>query len=372
MQNQNIHPPQAVAPGLSQPLRLGEQKKDGTAKGSAVLIAILIHALILMLLGFIVLAGLQPDPPELMVESSNVEAPVKVDPKRFAKPAKPEPSAPSMAKAMVISSIAPASITVPSIEETDSFEPGMGNDFGAGLGIGTGGFGGGGVGFFGSTSTAERVVFIVDVSASLSEKQFTMIKEELTKSLKRLAANIQYQVIFFAGPAWFAENELVSRKGKQFTLKDGRQEYIWNTPGPAHLYELKNRKDLPSAKWKQASKANIHKTNKQIEKVRKIFGTDWEWPLKLALEQMEPKPDVVYFLTDGATGDGSKTLEEIDKINRRTGKKAKINTIAMMEPRAAGLLRQLAKDAGGQFTIVHEDGTTTVDGKPNKKKKKKK
>jgi hypothetical protein len=60
------------------------------------------------------------------------------------------------------------------------------------------------VGFFGSTSTASRVVFIVDVSASLSSKQFEMIKKEQTKSLMKLAASIQYQVIFFAGSAWFA------------------------------------------------------------------------------------------------------------------------------------------------------------------------
>ena len=355
--------------------RPGTERQDGVAKGSAVGIAILVHVLILFLLTLIVLQTMKDDAPELVVESSNVEAPVKVDPKRFSKAAKPEPSAPSLAKAMVVATMMPSAVSVPEVEDTNQFEFGMGDAFGAGLGIGTGGSGGGGVGFFGSRSTANRVIFIVDVSASLSEKQFSMIKRELTKSLDRLAPNIQYQVLFFAGPAWFAEDEFVKKSQRRFTLKNGRDEYIWDTTGGAHNYEVKNRKGLPVAKWRSASKANIHKTNKQIEKVRKIYGTDWEWPLKIALQQMDPKPDVVYFLTDGVTGDGEKTLDEIAKINRGQGKKAKINTIAMMQPRAASLLRKLAKDAGGQFTIVHEDGSTTVDdmrgGGPEKRKPKK-
>lgn len=358
------HQPQAYPmPGqqANPAQRAGAQPHDGVAKGSALGIAFLIHLLILFVLTLIVLQSMKEDAPELVVESSNVEAPVKVDPKRFANAAKPEPSAPSMAKAMVVATMTASPVSVPAVEDTDQFEFGMGDAFGAGLGIGTGGSGGGGVGFFGSRSTASRVVFIVDVSASLSEKQFSMIKEELTKSLNRLAPNIQYQVIFFAGPAWFAEDEFVSKAKRSFTIKGGSQKYIWSTKGGAHMFELTNRKDLPVAKWRPANKANIHKTNKQIEKVKKIYGTDWEWPLKIALQQMEPKPDVIYFLTDGVTGDGEKTLEEIAKINRGKGKKAKINTIAMMQPRAASLLRKLAKDAGGQFTIVNADGSTTVD-----------
>jgi hypothetical protein len=83
---------------------------------------------------------------------------------------------------------------------------------------------------------------------------------------------------------------------------------------------------------------------------------------------------VIYFLTDGATGDVKQTLDEVKKLNSK-GKKAKINTISMMQPRAAADLRRLAKEAGGKLTIVHEDGSTTEDdmrGRDDGKKKKKK
>ena len=367
----NAYPTQEAPPAYVQsPLTTrqpGAQQDDGIAKGSAIGIAVLIHALIFLLLTFIVLQTMSDDPPELIVESSDVEAPIVINPKQFATETKPNPSAPSMAKAMVVSTTAPSLMSVPAIEDTDEFEIGLGDAFGAGLGIGIGGSGGGGIGFFGSRSMAERVVFIVDVSASLSDKQFSMIKEELTKSLNRLA------------PTWFAEDEVVTkgRGAKKFTIKQGRQEYVWTTVGGAHQFSLQNRKDLPTAKWLRASKASLHKTKKHIEAVKKMYGTDWEWPLKVALQQMEPKPDVIYFLTDGVTGGVEATLNEIAKINRSKGRKSKINTISMMQPRAADALRQLAKDAGGKLTIVNEDGTTTEDkmrggGKAGKGKGKKK
>ncbi|MGI9242418.1 MAG: hypothetical protein ACR2RV_16590 [Verrucomicrobiales bacterium] len=360
-------PPPEYAPAGSLPGRapetqpLGAERRDGAAKGSAFGVAILLHGLILSLLGLIVLQTMEEAPPELVVEAGDVEIPATIVPREFANATRPNPSAPSMATAMVVTASAPSIVSVPEVEDTDAFEIGMGDAFGAGLGIGMGGSGGGGVGFFGSRSTASRVAYIVDVSMSLSEKQFTMIKEELSKSLNRLAANIEYQVIFFAGPAWFAGDEFVGKSKRRFTIKQGRQEYIWDTTGGAHQYQLENRKDLPSAKWKSASKANLHKTNKHIEEARKIYGTDWEWPLKVALQQLEPKPDVVYFLTDGVTGGVDETLDDIKRINRTKGTKAKINTISMMEPRAASALRRLAKESGGSFTIVNADGSTTVD-----------
>ncbi len=147
-----------------------------------------LHALILAILGLIVLQTLDERPPELIVEAGEVDVPAKIDPRQYAKATRPEPSAPSMANAMLVTTSAPSQVTVPAVEDTEEFEIGMGDAFGAGLGIGFGGGGGGGIGFFGSRANARRVVFIVDVSMSLKEKQFTMIKEELSKSLNRLAA----------------------------------------------------------------------------------------------------------------------------------------------------------------------------------------
>ena len=82
---------------------------------------------------------------------------------------------------------------------------GIGDGWGKGADFGSGQKGGS-IGFFGSRSVAERVVFAVDVSGSLSKMQFSMIKRELSKSLDRLAPSVEYLGIFFSGPACFAED----------------------------------------------------------------------------------------------------------------------------------------------------------------------
>ena len=68
--------------------------------------------------------------------------------------------------------------------------------------------GAGMVSFFGSKSKAQKVVFVVDASASMSSKgttgkaKFQLMKEELIKSLEALPPSVEFQVIFFSGPAW--------------------------------------------------------------------------------------------------------------------------------------------------------------------------
>ena len=78
---------------------------------------------------------------------------------------------------------------------------GFGTDFGDGLGFGDGmGMGGGMISFLGQESKAQRVVFVVDASQSMSAKHVQLMKDELEGSLNKLPPRVEYQVLFFAGP----------------------------------------------------------------------------------------------------------------------------------------------------------------------------
>ena len=120
-----------VAAGAPAVRDIRAERHDGVARGSAVGIALLIHVLIFALLALIVFQTLNEDVPELVVESGAVEAPVKLNPKTFNRATKPEPSAPSMTKAMVVTTTAPSMVTVPAVEDVEEFEIGMGDAFGA-------------------------------------------------------------------------------------------------------------------------------------------------------------------------------------------------------------------------------------------------
>ncbi|MEM0897144.1 MAG: hypothetical protein AAGJ79_09670, partial [Verrucomicrobiota bacterium] len=227
-----------------------------------------------------------------------------------------------------------------------------------GLGAGPGGAS---AKFFNQSSSGERFAFIIDVSGSLSDVQFRMIKEELNKSLKRLPSSVNYQVIFFSGPAWFAADAYnADRSGG--TIVSGSKRFKWtNDKGGAGDFEPVDGLAAYSkvaAKWLPATKTNLNRTRSQIESVAKSFGTDWEWPLVLALN-LKPKPDVIYFLTDGAVGGADVMVERVVDLNKKLpGPKTKINTISMMEPRATEYLSLLADKTKGKFSIVEEDGST--------------
>ena len=69
---------------------------------------------------------------------------------------------------------------------------------------------------------------------------------------------------------------------------------------------------------------------------------------------MKPKPDLVVFLTDGASGsDSSEKAKKLGNSAKTRG--IKVNTIALMEPRAREAMAELARRAGGSFALIGED-----------------
>ncbi len=85
-------------------------------------------------------------------------------------------------------------------------------------------------------------------------------------------------------------------------------------------------------------------------------GTNWGSGLFMALRGT-PKPDIIFFMTDGNKSDATGWVDAVTEFNHRSGKPARIYTTAMMEPDAAEELDQLAKRNGGNFTVVMGDGT---------------
>ena len=85
-----------------------------------------------------------------------------------------------------------------------------------------------------------------------------------------------------------------------------------------------------------------------------MWGTIWTPPLEMAMS-MDPPPQIIFFMTDGATG--GNVVEEAKKIAAKAkSKQIIINTVAMMQPKAEAAMKELAKRTGGQFTMVEQGG----------------
>ena len=235
---------------------------------------------------------------------------------------------------------------------------GAGNGFGSGL---TGGLGGsaGAVTFFRQEIRAQRIAYVIDYSASMRGKREKLMRGELAKSVSGLSPLMQFQLIFFSGPVWVAGDQVkMAEDRRSASVTSGSTTYEWEasreTPGG---WEPKGRKPRPA--WIDARRDALEKASQQIASTPLVYGTYWIAPLEMALA-MDPAPDLIFFMTDGVSASG-KNPEVIKAIsNRAKSRKTTINTIAMMEPQAEESMKALAHSTGGQFSIIHKDGSVEV------------
>jgi hypothetical protein len=338
----------------SQEARLAHQRRTSTF--ISMVIAVLFIALIMLILGFIFLPSFEKEQNVLVTYQAPSDDEPEVTQKKLSQ-SRAKPSAPSAVTSKVIAANtrAPVSIPVPEVEVTEpSLEFGIGDDFGEGGW--DSGEGGGGATFFNQTVSARRICYVIDYSASMRGKRDKLMREELTKSIKDLSAGMQFQMLFFAGPVWVAGNEVSLQARKTGVVKDGKTAYDWKTTGGAHGWEPVGKRQQPE--WLPFDSNNLDNALRHIKETDLVWGTIWDHPLEMALS-MDPKPEIVFFMTDGSAGGNSvNTAKEIVALARRKG--VMINTVALMQPRAEEGLKTLAEGTAGQFTIVREDGKVEV------------
>ncbi|MBE7493367.1 MAG: hypothetical protein HS117_00320 [Verrucomicrobiaceae bacterium] len=221
---------------------------------------------------------------------------------------------------------------------------GAGGGFGAGMGRG------GMFSFLGQTAFGRRVVFVCDVSASMSATgeggvtRFEVLKKELVKSLSRIPPGTQYQILFFSDFAW-PHNTIDPKRSAAY------EKFRWTiTPE-----EYKSAK-IPTYAYLLANGFNLSDSRKIVEEADNPGGTNWGAGLLMALKG-NPKPDVIFFMTDGQRSDEMGWVDIVTNENKRVRPQTVIHTSVMMETDAAADMDRLAKSNGGTFSVVLRDGT---------------
>lgn len=221
---------------------------------------------------------------------------------------------------------------------------GAGGGFGAGIGKG------GKFSFVGQTALGRRVVFVVDVSGSMSAigkgetiSRFDLLKKELIKSMSQMPMGTSYQILFFSDFAW-PHNEVDSRSSEALL------KYRWEID-PKDYKRVK----IPTFKYIQATPFSLQDSKKIIENSDNPGGTNWGSGLLMALNA-NPKPDVIFFMTDGNRSDEMGWIDIVTAENKRKLPMTAIYTSAMQQPDAAPELDTLAKRNNGRFTVVLGEG----------------
>ncbi len=276
---------------------------------------------------------------------------------------KPTSPASSSVKVIAVNSASPVSIPVPDeVADVQAVEFGDGEGFGGGWGDGDGFAAGGGATFFNQEVKAERIAYVIDYSKSMNGERDKLMRDELTKSIRGLGTGTKYQMIFFSGPAWIAGDKVESESGggkdddgvASVTDPSG-DVFKWRGRG---WHEWRPQGSRQSATWIDRTDAAISKSLSDIKNTPLSGGTDWESPMEMALD-MDPPPQVIFFMTDGAMGD--KSLMSLVKRLASSAKRKDtiINSVAMMEPKVAEAMGELANRTGGKFTIVEKGGRVT-------------
>lgn len=217
---------------------LKRQRRVSTV--SSIFVSFLVVVLIGLIMAFILLPSFFIETASVVAYSTDSPKEEKIEKPETTTQVKRNPSAPSSSMAKVIASTTPTptSIPVPEVNVPDpSVDFGNGDDFGEGWGDGNGsGGGGGGTTFFGQTSKAERIAYVIDYSASMGGPRQELMRKELSDSLEKIPYSTEFQMIFFAGPAWVGGFEVKMGKGKKEVVVKGEKghNFDWKCNGGAH------------------------------------------------------------------------------------------------------------------------------------------
>lgn len=232
---------------------------------------------------------------------------------------------------------------------------GAGQPAGMGMGGAGGGFGagigrGGKFTFVGQTALGKHVVFVVDVSGSMSAiapgeriSRFDLLKKELVKTMSQMPMGTFYQILFFSDYAW--PHDQVDSNNNEALSK-----YKWEIDPK----EYKKAK-IPTFKYLQANPFTLRESSDIVQRSNNPGGTNWGSGLLMALKG-SPKPDVIFFMTDGLRSDEQGWIDVVTSENKSRLPLTAIYTSAMQQPDAAPELDNLAKRNNGRFTVVLGDG----------------
>ena len=225
----------------------------------------------------------------------------------------------------------------PSATMDDAFDLNGSPMVAAAIGVGPGA----GVTFFKTTTSSERrgagPVFIIDMSASMSDDQMAVLKNELSESLRNLTAAHLFNVIFFSGPAW-----LVGEDSK------GALRQEWQNDGAHDFWRTDN--SLPTVEWERGTSRTKQRFLQYLTDLPRSFGTDWRPPFQMAYA-MNPPPTAIFFLTDGSVSNPQETLDLVD-----TKREIPVHTIAYgLRGRGVEALAEMSRLTRGSHVAYDKD-----------------
>lgn len=182
---------------------------------------------------------------------------------------------------------------------------------------------GDGASFFGLEAKGRRFAYIVDISGSMNQghsegrSRWDQTRQELTRSVGSLDADAEFHVQLYAS-------------------------------GSMSLFGV--------AAWSRSTPMNKRLSNDALIRVNPDGGTN-PTPAFEAVFALEPRPDAIYYMSDGEVSDPGELAALIRSLNGRW--RVPVHCILFGElgnpdaqQRAETMLRNIARQSGGRYTHI--------------------
>ncbi|HLP84677.1 MAG TPA: VWA domain-containing protein [Phycisphaerales bacterium] len=185
-----------------------------------------------------------------------------------------------------------------------------GGDISIGSGLGGGGGGGGGASFFGVEASGNRFAFVVDVSSSMeADNRIARLKQEIRATVDNLAETAEFVIYTFSD-----ESRVLGGK----------------------------------AEWRQASAATRRRVLAEVDSI--VLGPSTQpLPAFEGVFAIRPRPDAVYFMTDGQF---EETVVERVAIMSRSAGGVPVHCICFGDDAGGQLLQRIASITKGTYTFI--------------------
>ncbi|MEC9372835.1 MAG: VWA domain-containing protein [Planctomycetota bacterium] len=171
---------------------------------------------------------------------------------------------------------------------------------------------GGAASFFGVEARGSRFAYIIDRSGSMEGPKLEALKQQLITSVDRLTENASFMVYFYSD----------------------------------ETRPLGNR-----TKWISVNERNRQMAAREI-RATTAYGGTVPVPAFVEAFQLRPKPDAIYFMTDGIFTNEEQVVSMVADLNARFGPLTPIHTISFVSRDSEEVLRRIAAQSGGTYTHI--------------------
>ncbi|MFG0257284.1 MAG: hypothetical protein ACF8GE_05220 [Phycisphaerales bacterium JB043] len=191
---------------------------------------------------------------------------------------------------------------------------GVGESLGStGEGLSLGGTASGGTSFFGVEAAGSRFAYIVDVSGSMiSEGRLEVLQEQLIASIGGLVEHGSFCVVFYS-------TDSIALGGE--------------------------------TRWIPATNANKSSAALEIRGTS-ARGATIPLPAFEMIFSLDPRPDAIYFMTDGEFERPTRVINRIGAMNGTGRRRTPVHCIAFESQIAEDYMRRIAAMTGGTYTFV--------------------